>query len=67
MLTRKTYAFLPLILPPEDSVVAILEGPNRLIDWGVKEMKANKNAKSLKLIADLIERYKPSRLLKNSR
>jgi len=39
---------------------AILEGPNRLIDWGVKETKKNKNAKSLKLIDDLIERYQPS-------
>src|SRR6266481_7687487 len=39
---------------------AVLEGPDRLIDWGVKETKANKNAKSLKLIEDLIDRYQPS-------
>jgi hypothetical protein len=36
---------------------AVLEGPNRLIDWGVKETRSNKNTKSLKLIAELIERY----------
>src|SRR6266496_6608456 len=39
---------------------AVLEGPNRLIDWGVKETKVNKNARSLKLIDDLIERYQPN-------
>jgi Holliday junction resolvasome RuvABC endonuclease subunit len=39
---------------------AILEGPNRLIDWGVKETKVNKSARSLKLIEDLIDRYQPS-------
>ena len=38
---------------------AILEGPNRLIDWGVKETKTDKNKKTLKLVADLIERYQP--------
>jgi Holliday junction resolvasome RuvABC endonuclease subunit len=39
---------------------AILEGPNRLIDWGVKETKIDKQRKSLNLIEDLIERYQPS-------
>src|SRR5207247_10688936 len=39
---------------------AVLEGPERLIDWGVKETKKNKNARTLKLIEDLIERYQPS-------
>jgi Holliday junction resolvasome RuvABC endonuclease subunit len=39
---------------------AVLEGPNRLIDWGVKETRSNKNTKSLKLIADLIDRYQPN-------
>lgn len=39
---------------------AVLEGPDRLIDWGVKETKKNKNARSLKLIEDLIDRYLPS-------
>src|SRR6266481_8785317 len=39
---------------------AVLEGPNRLIDWGVKETKKNKNARSLKLIENLIDRYLPS-------
>src|SRR5206468_1523364 len=39
---------------------AVLEGPNRLIDWGVKETKVNRNTKSLKLVDELIERYQPS-------
>jgi Holliday junction resolvasome RuvABC endonuclease subunit len=39
---------------------AVLEGPERLVDWGVKETKVNKNVKSLKLIDDLIERYHPN-------
>src|SRR5438093_11912053 len=39
---------------------AVLEGPNRLIDWGVKETKKNKNARTLKLIEDLIDLYLPS-------
>src|SRR6266536_1154661 len=38
---------------------AVLEGPNLLIDWGVKETKKNKNARTLKLIEDLIDRYQP--------
>ena len=37
----------------------VLEGPNRLIDWGVKETKTDKKKKSLKLINDLIDRYEP--------
>src|SRR5207244_8155192 len=39
---------------------AVLEGPERLIDCGVKETKKNKNARTLKLIEDLIDRYQPS-------
>jgi Holliday junction resolvasome RuvABC endonuclease subunit len=39
---------------------AVLEGPNRLIDWGVKETKTDKRQRSQKLIADLIEQYQPS-------
>lgn len=39
---------------------AVLEGQDRLIDWGVKETKVNKDRKSLRLIEDLIERYQPS-------
>lgn len=38
---------------------AILEGPESLIDWGVKEVKDNKDARCLKQIADLIRRYEP--------
>src|ERR1700752_2893866 len=38
---------------------AVLEGPNRLIDWGVKETKVDKKRRSLKLTDDLIEQYQP--------
>jgi Holliday junction resolvasome RuvABC endonuclease subunit len=38
---------------------AVLEGPNRLIDWGVKETKIDKKRRSLKLIGDLIDQYQP--------
>jgi Holliday junction resolvasome RuvABC endonuclease subunit len=39
---------------------AVLEGPNRLVDWGVKETKKNKNTRTLTLIEDLIDRYQPN-------
>src|SRR5215467_2993393 len=39
---------------------AVLEGPDRLIDWGVKETKTDKQSRSLKLIAHLIEQYQPT-------
>jgi len=39
---------------------AVLEGPNRLIDWGVKETKTDKNRRTLKIIAELIDQYEPS-------
>jgi Holliday junction resolvasome RuvABC endonuclease subunit len=39
---------------------AVLEGPERLVDWGVKETKKNKNTRTLTLIEDLIDRYQPS-------
>src|SRR5262249_32692692 len=42
---------------------AVLEGPNRLIDWGVKETKVNKKRRSLRFIAELIHRYQPSVLV----
>src|SRR5215472_16589974 len=38
---------------------AVLEGPERLIDWGVKETKTDKKKRSLKLIAELMKRYQP--------
>jgi Holliday junction resolvasome RuvABC endonuclease subunit len=38
---------------------AVLEGPSRLIDWGVKETKVDKKRRSLKLIDDLVNDYQP--------
>ena len=31
-----------------------------MIDWGVKETKVDKNKRTLKLVEDLIDRYKPT-------
>src|SRR5437773_8565947 len=42
---------------------AVLEGPDRLVDWGVKETKTDKNRRSLKLISNLIEQYEPGVLV----
>jgi Holliday junction resolvasome RuvABC endonuclease subunit len=43
---------------------AVLEGPNRLIDWGVKETKTDKRRRALKLVVeDFIERYQPDVLV----
>jgi Holliday junction resolvasome RuvABC endonuclease subunit len=42
---------------------AVLEGPDRLIDWGVKETRTDKNYRSLKLIVELIDQYEPNVLV----
>jgi Holliday junction resolvasome RuvABC endonuclease subunit len=42
---------------------AVLEGPERLIDWGVKETKTDKNRRSLKLITELVEQYEPTMIV----
>jgi hypothetical protein len=36
-----------------------MEGPERLIDWGTKGVRGDKNRESLKHVAQLIERYRP--------
>jgi len=38
---------------------AILEGPEILIDWGVKQTRVRKNRRCLKQVQELIERYEP--------
>jgi RNase H-fold protein (predicted Holliday junction resolvase) len=38
---------------------AVLEGTEELIDWGVREIRREKNAECLKRIAIFIERYRP--------
>ena len=42
---------------------AVLEGPDRLIDWGVRGARENKNARCLKEINRLIEQYRPDVLV----
>jgi len=38
---------------------AVMEEPERLIDWGVKGVMKSKKERSLELIADLIDQYQP--------
>jgi hypothetical protein len=38
---------------------AVLEGPERLIDWGVAQAVGDKNIESLQRVAGLIRRYEP--------
>jgi hypothetical protein len=47
---------------------ALMEGDNVLVDWGVKRVKGDKNARSLSNVANLIEHYKPNAIvLENTR
>ena len=41
----------------------VLEGPEYLVDWGVKEVPNNKNAHALWAIENLIGRYQPDKLV----
>ena len=38
---------------------AIFKGPSRLIDWGIKDVRIEKNVSCLSKIRDLIEFYEP--------
>src|SRR5436309_12815419 len=42
---------------------AVLEGPERLIDWGIKQAEGEtddaKDAECAKIVAELIDRYRP--------
>ncbi|MFZ6016829.1 MAG: hypothetical protein ACOYU0_04290 [Nitrospirota bacterium] len=38
---------------------AVLEGLERLIDWGVKEARENRNDRCLCKVRDLVEQYQP--------
>ena len=39
---------------------AILEGPHRLLDWGVRQAEeGDKNAKCVAIVRELIDRYRP--------
>lgn len=42
---------------------AVLEGPARLIDWGVKQARENRNRVCLQQVANLIARYHPDFLI----
>ena len=42
---------------------AVMEGPHQLIDWGVREVRKNKNPRSLKKVEQLIDRYQPDALV----
>src|ERR1041384_7216621 len=38
---------------------AVLEGRNKLIDWGLKEARVEKHVRCLRLTEDLIDKYQP--------
>lgn len=42
---------------------AVLEGPQRLIEWGVAEARSDKRIRSLRRIVDLLESYRPATLI----
>lgn len=42
---------------------AVIEGKETFIDWGVKSVKVNKNAESLKKVKALIAHYQPGMLV----
>src|SRR5574337_19513 len=42
---------------------AVLEGPTVLIDWGVKHVRSDRNAKCLEQAAELVGRYRPEVLV----
>lgn len=42
---------------------AVLEGPDRLIDWGVAQTRRNKRSQSLRRIGELLGRYRPAVLV----
>jgi Holliday junction resolvasome RuvABC endonuclease subunit len=47
---------------------ALMEGEDTLVDWGVKAVKGNKNARSLSNVANLIDLYRPDAVvLENTR
>src|SRR5207249_4491100 len=42
---------------------AVLEGPDRLLDWGLVHARTDKRARTLEAVADLLERYRPDVLV----
>lgn len=54
---------VPRVLAVDPSIggvgFAVMEGPEELIDWGLKTVKGNKNAECLKKVAQLSDRYAP--------
>jgi Holliday junction resolvasome RuvABC endonuclease subunit len=41
----------------------VFEGPHRLIDWGVKEIRGDKNRRALAKARELIDWYKPEAIV----
>lgn len=42
---------------------AVLEGRDRLIDWGLRKIKDGKTSRGIRAVVDLIERYQPDALV----
>lgn len=41
----------------------VMEGPDQLVDWGIKEARENKNSRCLHQIRGLVQRYQPMVLI----
>jgi len=42
---------------------AVLEGPENLIDWGIKQVSDEKNTECVEIVRELIEQYQPHTLV----
>src|SRR5207249_4460129 len=42
---------------------AVLEGPGRLLDWGLVHTRTDKRARTIEGVADLLDRYRPEVLV----
>jgi hypothetical protein len=60
---RTTQRMLAIDPTPRGFGFVVLEGPNRLVDWGVKDVRTNKEAATLKKVHELIGLYRPDVLV----
>src|ERR1043166_6601564 len=45
---------------------AVMEGPDRLVDWGVREVAGDKLLSCLKSVGNLMDRYSPGMIVVES-
>ena len=65
---KKNLRVLGIVASSRGIGFAVMEGNSVLVDWGVKTVKGDKNARSLSNVANLIDHYRPSAIaLENTR